>query len=90
MNNTRMNCIQMIVRQAESRRKMLIRAAALVAILLVSSSAASARTCEQIAQACTKQGGVPATCFEQNRMKRCKSTGTYTAPNGTPYPADKN
>ena len=68
---------------------MLIRAVALVAILFVTSSAVSARTCEQIAQACTKQGGVPATCFEESRMKRCKSTGTYTAPNGTAYPADK-
>ncbi len=68
---------------------MLVRTAAMIATLAIFNSSASAKTCEQIAQACTKQGGAPATCFEESRMKRCKSTGTYAAPNGTAYPADK-
>ncbi|MEQ1697773.1 MAG: hypothetical protein ABL901_18230 [Hyphomicrobiaceae bacterium] len=68
---------------------MLNRAMSMIAIFLSFTSAASAKTCEQLAQACLKQGGVPTTCFDENRMKRCISTSTYSAPNGSAYPASK-
>jgi hypothetical protein len=68
---------------------MIVRVLSLIAALVATSSAASAKTCEQLAQACLKQDGVPATCFEENRMKRCLSTGTYSAPNGKTYPVGK-
>ena len=68
---------------------MIVRTAVLIATLAAFTSSASAKTCEQMAQACTKQGGAPASCFDESRMKRCKSTGTYTAPNGTAYLTDK-
>lgn len=60
----------------------------IAAALLVLATPASAKSCEDLAAACTKQSG-HAACFEAGRMKRCKSTSVYTAPDGKSAPADK-
>jgi len=58
-----------------------------IAILLITTPASS-KTCEELAAACVKQAG-HAACFEQNRMKICKSTNVYTAPDGKSSVASK-
>lgn len=67
---------------------MIVRRLAIAVGLLVLATPASAKTCEELAAACVKQAG-HGVCFEENRMKRCKSTGVYIAPDGKSVPATR-
>jgi hypothetical protein len=69
---------------------------AFVAVLALGAPQASARSCQQIAQACLDiavKGGYNKAewkqkCFDSARMDTCKRTKKYSAPSGKVFDAD--
>lgn len=66
-------------------RRMFLSALAAIAVI-AAPTIAEANTCAAAAQICKQKGGSHNSCFDAERMKQCKASRIYTAPNGNTYP----